>query len=166
HDMTTDDFLANEPCQSLSAPIAEKTTQILVDQFKYLRNNTVEPLSKFFGLCYSPCVEELYQSVLVETPLARYFRDFLSTSDLDNLNIKIILNTVYEAYLEDFYFLDGMSRMLASIDSSGILSQLEDRFFQTKYCLKEQEIRNITCRSWSVSAQNAKDRIQDFIPIF
>ncbi len=35
--------------------------------------------------------------------LAPYFRDCVSASDLDDLNIEIIRNTVYKAYLEDFY---------------------------------------------------------------
>jgi V-type H+-transporting ATPase subunit d len=74
------------------------------------------------ALCVATNVEELYQSVLVETPLgaqslvisrdilnvtlfslAPYFRDCLSANDLDDLNIEIIRNTVYKAYLEDFY---------------------------------------------------------------
>jgi V-type H+-transporting ATPase subunit d len=55
------------------------------------------------ALCVATTVEELYRSVLVETPLAPYFRDCLSASDLDDLNIEIIRNTLYKAYLEDFY---------------------------------------------------------------
>jgi V-type H+-transporting ATPase subunit d len=35
--------------------------------------------------------------------VAPYFRDCLSATDLDELNIEIIRNTVYKAYLEDFY---------------------------------------------------------------
>lgn len=34
---------------------------------------------------------------------APYFRECLSAADLDDLNIEIIRNTVYKAYLEDFY---------------------------------------------------------------
>ena len=34
---------------------------------------------------------------------APYFRNCLSAADLDDLNIEIIRNTVYKAYLEDFY---------------------------------------------------------------
>lgn len=34
---------------------------------------------------------------------APYFRECLSASDLDDLNIEIIRNTLYKAYLEDFY---------------------------------------------------------------
>ncbi|EGN92147.1 hypothetical protein SERLA73DRAFT_191592 [Serpula lacrymans var. lacrymans S7.3] len=138
-------FLANEPSPLSTATIADKATQILVDQFNYIRTNAVEPLSKFLdyitygymidnvvllitgtlherdthellerchplgvfdtmpALCVATNVEELYQGVLVETPLAPYFRDCLSASDLDDLNIEIIRNTVYKAYLEDFY---------------------------------------------------------------
>lgn len=91
------------------------------------------------ALCVATNVEELYHSVLVETPLgefvlscilisanqifrprwieyilidvifafaflpAPYFRDCLSAQDLDDLNIEIIRNTLYKAYLEDFY---------------------------------------------------------------
>lgn len=78
------------------------------------------------ALCVATTVEELYNSVMVETPLGRlpiyfgthtgldmaksadnstapYFRDCLSAHDLDELNIEIIRNTLYRAYLEDFH---------------------------------------------------------------
>ena len=47
---TTDygNFLANEPSPISTSTIAEKATQVLVDQFNFLRTNAVEPLSKFF----------------------------------------------------------------------------------------------------------------------
>ncbi|KAG8821504.1 H(+)-transporting V0 sector ATPase subunit d [Serendipita sp. 401] len=137
-------FLANEPLPISTSTIAEKATQVMVDQFHYLRSNAVAPLDKFMdyityaymidnvillitgtlherdthellerchplgvfdtmpALCVATNVEELYQSVLVETPLAPYFRECLSASDLDDLNIEIIRNTLYKAYLEDF----------------------------------------------------------------
>ncbi|GAA5997510.1 H(+)-transporting V0 sector ATPase subunit d [Rhodotorula paludigena] len=55
------------------------------------------------ALCVATNVEELYNTVLVETPLAPYFRDCLSAQDLDELNIEIIRNTLYRSYLEDFH---------------------------------------------------------------
>lgn len=55
------------------------------------------------ALCVATNVAELYNSVLVETPLAPYFKDCLSAEDLDEMNIEIIRNTLYKAYLEDFY---------------------------------------------------------------
>ena len=126
-------FLANEPLPLSTATIADKATQILVDQFNFLRNNAVQPLTKFLeyitcvlrvfklhllslhsygymidnvvllitgtlherdthellerchplgvfdtmpALCVATNVEELYQSVLVETPLGKLFIAF------------------------------------------------------------------------------------------
>jgi V-type H+-transporting ATPase subunit d len=40
-------FLANEPLPLSTSTIQDKATQILVDQFNYLRSNAVEPLNKF-----------------------------------------------------------------------------------------------------------------------
>ena len=40
-------FLANEPTPISTSTISEKATQILVDQFNFLRSNAVEPLDKF-----------------------------------------------------------------------------------------------------------------------
>jgi V-type H+-transporting ATPase subunit d len=48
-------------------------------------------------------VTDLYNSVLVDTPLAPYFATCLSDKDLDEMNIEIIRNRLYKAYLEDFY---------------------------------------------------------------
>lgn len=46
---------------------------------------------------------ELYNAVLIDTPLAPFFVDCLSEQDLDEMNIEIIRNTLYKAYLENFY---------------------------------------------------------------
>lgn len=48
-------------------------------------------------------VSDLYNSVLVDTPLGPYIKGCLSEEDLDEMNIEIIRNTLYKAYLEDFY---------------------------------------------------------------
>ncbi|PAA90720.1 hypothetical protein BOX15_Mlig011380g1 [Macrostomum lignano] len=45
---------------------------------------------------------ELYDAVLVDTPLAPYFADCINEEDLNEMNIEIIRNTLYKAYLEDF----------------------------------------------------------------
>ena len=41
--------------------------------------------------------------IYVKYLLAPYFKNCLSANDLDELNIEIIRNTLYKAYLEDFY---------------------------------------------------------------
>lgn len=48
-------------------------------------------------------LESLYDTVLVDTPLAPYFQDCFGNADeLDDMNIEIIRNKLYKAYLEDF----------------------------------------------------------------
>lgn len=48
-------------------------------------------------------LESLYETVLIDTPLAPYFKDcFDNANELDDLNIEIIRNKLYKAYLEDF----------------------------------------------------------------
>jgi len=55
-------------------------------------------------LCACKTIAELYEYVLVSTPLANYFRAArMSEEDLDEMNIEIIRNTLYKAYLEDFH---------------------------------------------------------------
>ncbi|KJE95554.1 ATP synthase subunit [Capsaspora owczarzaki ATCC 30864] len=52
---------------------------------------------------------ELYNSVIVDTPLAPYFQSCISEQDLDELNVEIIRSSLYKAYLEDFYdFCEGV----------------------------------------------------------
>jgi len=61
-------------------------------------------------------VSDLYNSVLVDTPLAPYIKDCLSEEDLDEMNIEIIRNTLYKAYLEDFYkFCENMGGETAEV---------------------------------------------------
>lgn len=82
----------------ITGTLHERDTHELLDR--------CHPLGNFDGmpaLCVATTVEELYNSVVVDTPLAPYFRDCLSAQDLDDLNIEIIRNTLYKAYLEDFH---------------------------------------------------------------
>ena len=46
---------------------------------------------------------ELYNAVLVDTPLAPFFESCINEQDLDEMNIEIIRNTLYKSYLESFY---------------------------------------------------------------
>lgn len=47
-------------------------------------------------------IESLYNTVLIDTPLAPFFKDCLTADDLDDLNIEIIRNRLYKNYLEGF----------------------------------------------------------------
>ncbi len=46
---------------------------------------------------------ELYNAVLVDTPLAPFFESCINEQDLDEMNVEIIRNTLYKSYLEAFY---------------------------------------------------------------
>lgn len=75
-------------------------------------------------LCVATNVEELYNSVLVETPLAPYFKNTLSSADLDELNIEIIRNTLYKSYLEDFHQFCISEPGLAGTPTSELMSEM------------------------------------------
>jgi V-type H+-transporting ATPase subunit d len=53
-------FLANEPLPISTSTISEKATQLMVDQFQYIRSNAVAPLDKF--LDYMTCVSLMNNS--------------------------------------------------------------------------------------------------------
>lgn len=63
------------------------------------------PLGYFESLASSNIasnVSELY-NLLIDTPLAPYVQSCLSEEDLDEMNIEIIRNSLFKAYLEDFH---------------------------------------------------------------
>ncbi|KAK1570927.1 hypothetical protein Q3G72_009145 [Acer saccharum] len=74
--------------------IVEKCTLKLVDKYKHMLCQATEPMSTFL---------EYITLVLVDTPLFPYFSECITSEDLDDMNIEIMRNTLYKAYLEDFY---------------------------------------------------------------
>lgn len=54
------------------------------------------------SLAVAQNMRELFRLVLVDTPLAPYFSENLTHEDLDEMNIEIMRNTLYKAYLDDF----------------------------------------------------------------
>jgi V-type H+-transporting ATPase subunit d len=76
------------------------------------------------ALCVATNIEELYNSVLIETPLAPYFKGSLSHQDLDELNIEIIRNTLYKNYLEDFYDYVNTNSDLRGTPTAEVMSEV------------------------------------------
>jgi len=73
---------------------------------------------------------ELYEAVLVDTPLASYFKSCISQTDLDELNIEIIRNALYKAYLEDFYkFCQELGGTTADVMSQILQFEADRRAF-------------------------------------
>lgn len=75
-------------------------------------------------LCVATNIEELYNSVLIETPLAPYFKGSLSHQDLDELNIEIVRNTLYKNYLEDFHRFVNEDPDLRNTPTSEVMSEV------------------------------------------
>ena len=75
-------------------------------------------------LCVATNIEELYNSVLVETPLAPYFKGSLSHQDLDELNIEIVRNTLYKNYLEDFHHFVNTNPDFKGTPTQEIMSEI------------------------------------------
>lgn len=52
-------------------------------------------------------ISDLYNSVIIDTPLAPYFQNCLTKEDLSEMlgpsELELVRNTLYKAYLEDFY---------------------------------------------------------------
>ncbi|EHA57153.1 H(+)-transporting V0 sector ATPase subunit d [Pyricularia oryzae] len=75
-------------------------------------------------LCVATNIEELYNSVLIETPLAPYFKNSLSHTDLDELNIEIVRNTLYKNYLEDFHNFVNTHPDMAGTPTAEVMSEI------------------------------------------
>ena len=69
------------------------------------------------SLAVASSIGELYRIVLVDTPLGKYFTNAsLTSEDLDEMNIEVMRNALYRAYIEDFHaFCVGLGGATASI---------------------------------------------------
>ena len=160
------DALSTLPPNPSTSALANKTTEKLVADFRYLQGQATGSLAKFMEyltysymidnvallitgtlherdtkellerchplgwfetmpvLCVATNIEELYNSVLIETPLAPYFKGSLSHQDLDELNIEIVRNTLYKNYLEDFHHFVNNDPEMAMTPTGEIMSEI------------------------------------------
>lgn len=108
-------------------------------------------------LCVATNIEELYNSVLIETPLAPFFKGSLSHQDLDELNIEIVRNTLYKNYLEDFYKFVNEDPEMAGTPGAEVMSEVLE--FEA-----DRRAINITLNSFGTELSK-KDR-QKLYPSF
>lgn len=54
------------------------------------------------SLAVAQNMKDLFRLVLIDTPLAPYFGGELTSEDLDEMNVEVLRNTLYKAYLNDF----------------------------------------------------------------
>ncbi|EMP27645.1 V-type proton ATPase subunit d 1 [Chelonia mydas] len=121
HLQSTDygNFLANEASPLTVSVIDDKLKEKMVVEFRHMRNHAYEPLASFLdfitkqrgafpifmqalairrlGKVYDTCI---FRKIGLS---AAFFQDCISEQDLDEMNIEIIRNTLYKAYLESFY---------------------------------------------------------------
>jgi V-type H+-transporting ATPase subunit d len=170
--------------------LAERLSGLMIDQFKYLKENATQPLSQFLdfitygymidnvmllitgtlhereanellekchplglfdgmaALTTSTSPLELYNIVLVESPLAPYFAQCLSAKDLDDLHIELIRNTLLKTYLEDFY------KFCSSLDDTTSRLMEEILMFEA-----DRRVIDITINSFGTDLSK-KDRIK------
>ncbi|VDL18647.1 unnamed protein product [Hymenolepis diminuta] len=111
-------YMRNQAYKPLSLFLDYITYSYMIDNIVLLITGTLHerPISELITKCHplgtfmqmealhiASTPSELYNAVLVDTPLAPYFVDCITKHDLDELNIEIIRNTLYRAYIEDFY---------------------------------------------------------------
>jgi V-type H+-transporting ATPase subunit d len=97
-DYITYAYMIDNVALLITGTLHERDTKELLDRCHPLGWFETLPV-----LCAATTVEELYNSVLIESPLEPYFKKGLSHQDLDELNIEIVRNTLFKAYLEDFH---------------------------------------------------------------
>uniref|UniRef100_A0A915CQF0 V-type proton ATPase subunit n=1 Tax=Ditylenchus dipsaci TaxID=166011 RepID=A0A915CQF0_9BILA len=110
--------LRNNSLEPLSSFLDYITYSYMIDNIILLITGTLHqrPINELISKCHplgsfeqmeaihiASTPAELYNAVLVDTPLAPYFVDCINEQDLDELNVEIIRNTLYKAYIEDFY---------------------------------------------------------------
>ena len=97
-DFLTHSYMIDNVALLITGTLHERDTRELLERCHPLGWFETMPV-----LCVATNIEELYNSVLIETPLAAYFKGHLSHQDLDELNIEIVRNTLYKNYLEEFH---------------------------------------------------------------
>lgn len=96
-DYLTYGYMIDNVVLIVTGTLQERDVQELLDN--------CHPLGMFDSiesLAVAQNMRELYKFVLVDSPLAGYFSECLSSEDLDEMNIEIMRNTLYKAYLDDF----------------------------------------------------------------
>ncbi|RWS07844.1 V-type proton ATPase subunit d-like protein [Dinothrombium tinctorium] len=111
-------YIRSHAIEPLSTFLDYITYSYMIDNIILLITGTLHqrPLNELINKCHPlgifdqmaaitvlATATDLYNAILVDTPLAPFFSDCLSGQDLDEMNIEIIRNTLYKSYLENFY---------------------------------------------------------------
>nr|XP_010950280.1 V-type proton ATPase subunit d 2 isoform X2 [Camelus bactrianus] len=112
------EYFRNHSLEPLSTFFTYMTCSYMIDNVILLMNGALQkksvkemlvkchPLGRFTEMEAVNIAEtpsELFNAILVETPLAPFFQDCMSENTLDELNIEILRNKLYKSYIEAFY---------------------------------------------------------------
>lgn len=119
-DKLVNEFLhiRNQARAPLSTFLDYITYSYMIDNVALLITGIVNnrPINELVGKCHplgsfdqmeavniAQTPEELYDAVIVDTPLAPFFVDCINQQDMSELNIEIIRNSLFKSYIESFY---------------------------------------------------------------
>ncbi|XP_011374233.1 V-type proton ATPase subunit d 2 [Pteropus vampyrus] len=112
------EYFRNHSLEPLSTFLTYTTCGYMIDNVILLMNGALQKkaVKDMLGKCHplgrftemeavniAETASDLFQAVLVETPLAPFFQDCMSENTLDELNVEILRNKLYKSYLEAFY---------------------------------------------------------------
>lgn len=118
-DYLTYGYMIDNVALLITGTLHERDTRELLDRCHPLGWFETLPV-----LCVATNIEELYNSVLIETPLAPFFKGSLSHQDLDELNIEIVRNTLYKNYLEEFHNFVNTHAEMAGTPTAEVMSEI------------------------------------------
>lgn len=118
-DFLTYGYMIDNVALLITGTLHERDSKDLVERCHPLGYFEAMPI-----LCVATSIDELYNMVLVETPLAAFFKNNLRSSDLDELNIEIIRNTLYKSYLEAFYEFCTTDAELSGTPTAEVMTEI------------------------------------------
>lgn len=137
--------LRNHAVQPLAKFLDFITYSYMIDNIVLLITGTQHerPLSELIPKCHplgsfeemeaihvASTPAELYSAVLIDTPLAPFFKDCVDEADLSEERIEIIRNMLYKSYLEAFYeFCQEMGNETAEVMGECLAFEADRRAF-------------------------------------
>ncbi|XP_065835356.1 V-type proton ATPase subunit d-like [Oscarella lobularis] len=128
------EHMRNQAVQPLAQFLDFMTYSYMIDNIVLLISGTLHerPVSELIANCHplgsfeqmesvsiATTPADLFNAVLIDTPLAPFFKECISQQDLDEMNIELIRNTLYKAYLEAFYeFCEELGERTADVMAS------------------------------------------------
>merc|ERR1712072_126125 len=97
-DYITYAFMIENLCLLIKGTLKGDPAQLLIESC-----NPLGAFPEMVVVCTQTSAEEMYNSILVDTPLAPYFVNCIDMSDLNELNVEIMKDKLYKEYLQDFY---------------------------------------------------------------